>query len=206
MPKYIILVILWTSYCFLHSFLISPPVTRFAGKVAGEKFRFYRCAYNVSAILTLIPVLIYTNSEREQPFFSWQGSLLAVKYILVVTGILFFYLGARRYDMQSFLGLRQIREGTRHGLINRSGQLDKGGILGIVRHPFYTGSFPLIWSGDLDNTRLIVNITLTLYLVIGTLLEERKLVSEFGDQYRNYRKEVSMLFPLKWLAGKFLRS
>ena len=46
-------------------------------------------------------------------------------------------------------------------------------------------------------------LILTVYLIIGTFLEERKLVYEFGDQYRNYQKQVSMLLPLKWLNLKF---
>jgi protein-S-isoprenylcysteine O-methyltransferase Ste14 len=39
---------------------------------------------------------------------------------------------------------------------------------------------------------------LSAYLVIGTLLEERKLVLEFGDKYREYQRQVSMFIPLKW--------
>ena len=71
--------------------------------------------------------------------------------------------------------------------------------MGVVRHPFYSGSFLLIWAGHLDTTRLIINSILSIYLVVGTLLEEQKLLSEFGDVYRDYQKEVSMLFPWKWI-------
>ncbi len=46
---------------------------------------------------------------------------------------------------------------------------------------------------------LLTNPVLTAYLVIGTFLEERKLVVEFGDQYRQYQREVPMLFPVKWM-------
>jgi protein-S-isoprenylcysteine O-methyltransferase Ste14 len=38
--------------------------------------------------------------------------------------------------------------------------------------------------------------------VIGTLLEERKLVLEFGDKYKEYQRQVSMFIPLKWLREK----
>jgi hypothetical protein len=41
--------------------------------------------------------------------------------------------------------------------------------------------------------------------VIGTFLEERKLVREFGDRYRKYQAEVSMFIPLKWLQTKLHR-
>jgi protein-S-isoprenylcysteine O-methyltransferase Ste14 len=43
---------------------------------------------------------------------------------------------------------------------------------------------------------------LSLYLVIGAFLEERKLLKEFGDDYRLYKNRVSMLFPWKWIKKK----
>jgi len=36
---------------------------------------------------------------------------------------------------------------------------------------------------------------------VGTLLEERKLVHEFGDAYRAHQERVSMFVPLKWLRS-----
>jgi protein-S-isoprenylcysteine O-methyltransferase Ste14 len=50
---------------------------------------------------------------------------------------------------------------------------------------------------------LIVNCILTIYLIIGTILEERKLVLVMGDAYRDYQKRVSMLIPCKWILSKF---
>ena len=34
------------------------------------------------------------------------------------------------------------------------------------------------------------------YIMIGIYLEERDLIALFGDQYRRYREQVSMLVPL----------
>jgi protein-S-isoprenylcysteine O-methyltransferase Ste14 len=108
-------------------------------------------------------------------------------------------MGSRCYNFGQFSGLAQIKEGTNNNLINKTGSLSTRGILGVVRHPFYAGIFPLIWSNDLDITALITNIILSVYVLIGTLLEEHKLIEEFGDTYRNYQQKVSMLFPLKWI-------
>ena len=55
-----------------------------------------------------------------------------------------------------------------------------------------------MWAGDLDMAALVGNSVLTVYIVGGTLLEERKLVHEFGDAYRSYQGRVSMFVPLKW--------
>ncbi len=42
---------------------------------------------------------------------------------------------------------------------------------------------------------IIVNIVLTIYVIMGTIIEEKKLVLEFGDAYVKYQQEVPMLIP-----------
>jgi protein-S-isoprenylcysteine O-methyltransferase Ste14 len=37
------------------------------------------------------------------------------------------------------------------------------------------------------------------YLVVGAVLEERKLKALFGVQYEDYQRRVSMFFPFKWM-------
>ena len=200
--EYLILAILWIAFCTLHSGLISITFTNFLKQKIGDSYRFYRLFYNIFSIVTLIPVFIYTVSIRQQPFFAWTGYLLPVKDVLFFIGIICFVAGARHYSFSQFSGIAQIKEGANHNLINETGELSSRGILGVVRHPFYAGIFPLIWSSNLDTPTLIVNIILSIYVVIGTLLEERKLIEEFGDAYREYQQKVSMLFPLKWIKKK----
>jgi protein-S-isoprenylcysteine O-methyltransferase Ste14 len=50
--------------------------------------------------------------------------------------------------------------------------------------------------------RLLFNILWSAWIYIGTVLEERDLVEQFGDAYREYQKKVSMLFPLQWIKKK----
>jgi methanethiol S-methyltransferase len=200
--EYFILALLWITFCVLHSGLISVTFTRFIQRKTGDFYRYHRLLYNIFSVVALIPVGIYSLSIRQEPFFVWDGYLLPVKYLLLATGILFFILGAKHYDASLFIGLAQIKDGTKHMLLNKSGRLSSQGILGVVRHPFYAGIFPLLWSNNLDITVLIINIILSIYVLIGTLLEERKLIVEFGDAYRDYQQRVSMLFPFKWLKKK----
>jgi protein-S-isoprenylcysteine O-methyltransferase Ste14 len=71
----------------------------------------------------------------------------------------------------------------------------------VIRHPWYAGLILLLWARDLDIAGLIVSGVLTVYIFVGTLLEERKLVHEFGDAYREYQRRVSMFVPIKWLGS-----
>jgi protein-S-isoprenylcysteine O-methyltransferase Ste14 len=45
-------------------------------------------------------------------------------------------------------------------------------------------------------------MVISAYFIIGTILEERKLLLEFGERYREYQKNVSMFIPYKWLKTK----
>ncbi len=78
------------------------------------------------------------------------------------------------------------------------------GVFGLVRHPWYLGSLLLIWSAlpVYPLPKFVAAVILSCYLVIGTLLEERKIIARHGERYRAYQQRVSMLFPWKWLKKK----
>ena len=44
---------------------------------------------------------------------------------------------------------------------------------------------------------LLFSMAMTGYILIAVHLEERDLVAVLGDEYHDYRKNVSMLVPLK---------
>ena len=48
---------------------------------------------------------------------------------------------------------------------------------------------------------LLFAIGPTFYILIGIYFEERYLIALFGNQYRQYRSQVSMLIPLKNRRG-----
>ena len=68
-----------------------------------------------------------------------------------------------------------------------------------VRHPFYFFSLLLIWScPDLSLDRLLHNILWSTWIVVGSVLEERDLVADFGEPYRDYQRKVPMLIPWRF--------
>ena len=67
-----------------------------------------------------------------------------------------------------------------------------------VRHPFYFSILLMIWScPDLTADRLLFNIFWTVWIVIGTKLEERDLVADLGKPYQEYQRKVPMLMPYR---------
>jgi len=185
--------------------MISASIIGYLRKNFGTIFRFYRLFFNLVAILTLIPVSLFAYSIRTQTIFHWSGYLRIGQVFLLVTSVLLFFLGGRHYDVYQLLGIKQVKEGTSNKAITDSGDLDTSGVLGITRHPWYLATLLLIWARQLDASAMFVNVILTSYLIVGTYLEEKKLVREFGEKYLIYQKRVSMLIPYKWLKSIIIR-
>jgi len=181
--------------------MVSETTIAFLKRRLGASFRFYRLFFNAVSLLALVPVLAYSLSLEGEPILRWEGAGLVLRWALVLLGVLLFVAGGRHYSLRQFVGISQLRGAQARGLA-RGGGIDSTGVLGLVRHPWYTAIVLLLWARDLDVPGLVVNAVLTAYVVAGTLLEERKLVREFGDAYRDYQSRVSMFVPLKWLRSR----
>ena len=192
-----ILALLWTAWCFLHSLLISRVFTAWIKGILGKRHAYYRLAYSIFSLFSLLPVIYFQLSLEEKVIFAWPWPWYIVKYGIYAVVFLLFYGGYRVYDLQYMLGIGQIHE-TRHGEKDESMEFTTEGILGYVRHPWYSGAILLVWAfGVVTDVSLVSKLVLTAYIIIGTLLEEQKLIGEIGEPYLAYRKKVPMLIPWK---------
>ena len=199
---YLTLAALWITWCAVHSGMISLTTTDFLKRRLGVGYRFYRLFFNIFAVATVMPLFAYTESLQRPALFRWHGLLIGVQVLLLALSGVLFLGGAWHYDLLQFLGIRQVTTGSSHHALSETGKLNTTGVLRITRHPWYLGGILFVWAAyeTMDTAVLVMNMILTTYLIIGAILEERKLVRQFGDEYRAYQMRVPMLIPVPWKA------
>ncbi|BBZ45544.1 methanethiol S-methyltransferase [Mycobacterium parmense] len=71
----------------------------------------------------------------------------------------------------------------------------------LVRHPLMLGFVIAFWAvPTMTAGHLLFSIAMTVYILLAVRIEERDLVAALGEEYVAYRRDVSMLLPLKALA------
>ena len=194
--KYLILSLMWAGYCVLHSFLISIRFTNIISRVLKNYYAFYRLFYVLFSLVLLVLLINFTSELDNEIMISYSSPWSIIRYIFMYGSLLlFFWAFFFNYDSLSFFGIRQILNFGKVKKVNPSDEIKKNGLLGVIRHPMYLCLIIYIWSQTFKRIDIIVNAILTIYIIIGTLLEEKKLVLEFGDTYVKYQNEVPMLIP-----------
>lgn len=156
--------------------------------------KWYRINFNIFAIISLLAVVfLYKITPKDSLFDSGYFNQI-IGSLLMLTGVILLKKAMRNYDLREFSGTAQLKnKGSK--II---GELNTAGFNQYVRHPLYFAALFIFWGLLLaiPNTGVLaITFVSTAYLIIGTKLEEQKLVQEFGDAYLNYQKEVPMLIP-----------
>lgn len=186
----------WIAYAALHSLLAALNVKNWISRRYPGFSPYYRLSFNVLATLLLLPLIWAIYAIPGEWLWHWEGINACVANGLALAALVGFWFSTHGYDMDEFLGLKALREKRAD-----PAEHDRFCISPLhrhVRHPWYALGLVLIWTRDMNAPLLVSASAITLYFILGSWLEERKLEAHFGDVYRNYKEKVPALLPLPW--------
>ncbi len=165
-------------------------------RLLKDYYAFYRLFYVLVSLILIVPLINYTSRLDDTVIIVYEPPFSVIRYILISGSlIMFFWAFFFDYDSLSFWGIRQILNFRKVKETNTSGEIKRKGLLGIMRHPMYFALLIYLWCQTFRVVDIVINALLTIYVIIGTILEEKKLVLEFGEEYLKYQQEVPMLIP-----------
>lgn len=187
------------AYYTFHSILATNEVKSRLYALIPEQW--YRLFYNGIAIATLgICIYVYLLIEKQW-LFQPVGSTILIGGFLTGIGSYWLVGALKGYDLDEFTGRGQLK--GQHPV--KDAILKTDGLNAKVRHPLYFGILCLIWGGFCwlpNDAALAIALVSSLYVVVGSRLEEHKLAQQFGEEYRLYREQVPMLLPFGWSSQR----
>ncbi len=191
----------WILFFTLHSVFASLKFKGIVHNYLPILSPAYRVLFNVtSSLLILIPIFLEYHLSGDL-LWQWNGGYAIIANGLAIVAMLCFIWTLKYYDGSDFSGLKQLRQRIT-AVTNEQGFVISP-LHRFVRHPWYFLLLIIIWTRSMDQASLISALLITAYLIVGSVLEENKLLVFHGAQYKSYKNQVPGLVPLPW---KYLRN
>lgn len=201
----LILILLFGLYGFVHSFLASYRIKVFLKEILGTYIAFYRLFYNLVALFGLYLIWEFAPHPSiliYQLYYPYDLIVFGLQ-ILSLAGIIWCF---KYICFGEFIGIAQINrfllnEYNKEELDERFTFRNQGPYK-FSRHPIYLFSILfLLFRPEMNLFYLTMFINFIIYFYIGSVYEEKKLVKLFGNNYLEYQKRVSRIFPFKLISN-----
>lgn len=185
----------------MHSLLATRRMKSLVSARLGEDRRnaIYRISYNAFATASLLALVRYVRRLPDRSLYRvpwpWRVLTAAAQLALVVVAV----RAAVEVGVGPFSGVPELAEyvlrkkaphepeaqGPSMGVAG----LRTGGPFRYVRHPLNASvSGIVLLTPEMSVVRLTVAAMTVLYAVVGSLLEEQRLLVQYGDAYERYRR------------------
>lgn len=199
MAELLVLFTGWAFFYALHSFMAHHKVKAFVQNKIKQYHRFYRLGFNLISVILSIALFYYQFSLPAEQFANMPQVVDIIGLIVFALGLMVLFMAFKAFNKAEFIGLQQLKQTqTPEQPQHQEPQLTKTGLYAYVRHPLYFGLVLLLIGALLrvPNYPTLAFVAASfIYLPIGVYLEEKKLIAEFGDAYKQYQKEVKRFIP-----------
>lgn len=188
--EYLVVILASTLFGLQHSGVSSLSVKEKIIDKWGKEG--YSSFFTLTSVLTLVIAVLSMN------FWGWLYFIndpSAIQPLLFIPGIALVIGGsiiaAKASQVISVSTVADMRT-------DRNPELITDGLYARIRHPLYLATvmgfaaIAFIYPFPIVITFVLCMIA---YTLIGAFFEERKLIIQYGDAYRNYRKRVGFILP-----------
>ncbi len=186
MPDSIDFVFRFLIFALVHSLLAEPRFKEALRRRVGGELPWYRLSYNLFSLVLFGWVMLAWQSTRVLYLIPgiWNLGMQGLQLVSLIAML----VCLRQTGIRRFLGIDRTDD--------RSAALCTSGCHAVVRHPLYLLSLLFFLLNPVMTTRwLTLSGLSTIYFVTGALLEERRLLRQFGMAYACYQKDVPFLIP-----------
>ena len=199
-------------WALLHSITATRASKRAAVRLFGERAEqgFYRLAYNGIAVVSTAALLLYLHRLPDRTLYRVRGPARLPLSAMRLAMLLIAVRGAIEIGIGPFSGLsgalawlqsrRTFQAPEGQGPSSAEGSelkvLKTGGPFRYVRHPLNSSASALFFlTPKMTVVRLTLAMITLLYAILGSKLEERRLLAMYGEAYARYMRRVPFFLP-----------
>jgi protein-S-isoprenylcysteine O-methyltransferase Ste14 len=186
------MVLSWGLFYFLHTALAASKLKRILESRWPNPYKWYRLFYSVLSSILFLGVLIQAMVLPVKSVFSPSSFNQYAGYMIATAGVIVLLRSLKEVSIKSFLGIKQDKSA---GSVP---ELVISGIYSQIRHPLYLGLVAVFFGYFLVSGTVgaLIHLgCLITYLPLGIYFEEKNLIAFFGENYREYRREVPAFLP-----------
>jgi protein-S-isoprenylcysteine O-methyltransferase Ste14 len=198
-----------TALAAIHSLFASKPAKNLARRIFGSRCRngLYRFAFNAKSVLFLVWATWWFLRLPDREIYRVRAPWSWVFRTGQVASLSLLLSAVRVIGVLDFAGISQLRsllagldpdpEPEAQGPpLSADGQVVMARPFRLTRHPSNLGAlgvFLLFPRMTVNRVTLVVMVAL--YVVLGSLHEERRLRAAYGEPFERYRRGVPFLVP-----------
>ena len=180
------------GFAALHSLLAGLPAKKMARRHFGSKVDpWYPVLFSTIAVITILPLVIMLIQSPGPVLYAvphpWIWLFFLVQLLMGIATLRAFLDAPHRFLIRAQLAKSQSPDAFAMGI---------KGIYCWIRDPFLLSGLILIWlTPIMTENLLLVYFIASVYLFLGSLHWESRLLVQFGEDYAAYQNEVPRMIP-----------